>query len=367
MPADADVATALAAWPCRVESVRPFGRGWNSRTWLAETSGGRFVAKLADHDDAGGLAASLRLAEHAAARGLACGAPVRTSGGDLTAGLPGGVLALLRFEPGRPPDLSAPDQVRRAGRVLARAHRVLSDCPAPEGAQYRWPWEWVAQGLDTIAMPGDVRTAVSTAWQEIVATVDENRLTVSLIHGDPGPEGFLLTGTGHLTGTGQASGANQGGGTGQDALVDWATTMRGPLLYDLASFAVLTRPAAPAAARWFTEGYAADLPEITAELACLDCLVRARWVAQAIYFCSRIDRGIDRGPGPRPRTPTASPPPCTSSASPNVRDCGRKWLRSQPFPTTVSRSSAAAVILAYETGIVRPGDPDATGPPPVPR
>jgi hypothetical protein len=26
-------------------------------------------------------------------------------------------------------------------------------------------------------------------------------------------------------------------------------------------------------------------------------LIRARWVAQAIYFASRIERGIDRGPG----------------------------------------------------------------------
>jgi hypothetical protein len=40
---------------------------------------------------------------------------------------------------------------------------------------------------------------------------------------------------------------------GQDALIDWATPLRGPLLYDLASFAVLTRPTAPHAARWLTE------------------------------------------------------------------------------------------------------------------
>jgi hypothetical protein len=40
-----------------------------------------------------------------------------------------------------------------------------------------------------------------------------------------------------------------------------------------------------------------EMPEIGAQLAHLGCLVRARWVAQAIYFASRIERGIDRGPG----------------------------------------------------------------------
>jgi len=37
------------------------------------------------------------------------------------------------------------------------------------------------------------------------------------------------------------------------------------------------------------------MPRIGPELACLDSLVRARWVAHAIYFASRIERGIHRG------------------------------------------------------------------------
>lgn len=278
------IASALAAWPYRVDSVRPLGGGWNSATWLAETSAGRYVAKLVDHLDADGLASSLALAECAAARGLACGGPVRTRRGELTIRLADGVLALLRYEPGRPPELSRPAQARRAGRVLARAHQVLSDCPVADEPRYRWPWQWVTRSLDTIAMPAEVHAAVCGAWREIVQTVDEHRLAVSLIHGDPGPDGFLLS------------------DTGQDALVDWATTLRGPLLYDLASFAVITRQAGPEPARWFTEGYAEQMPQITAQLDWLDCLIRARWVAQAIYFCSRIERGIERGPGP----PTAN-------------------------------------------------------------
>jgi hypothetical protein len=50
-------------------------------------------------------------------------------------------------------------------------------------------------------------------------------------------------------------------------------------------------------ALWFIEGYAQETPEIGPQLAHLSSLVQARWVAQAIYFASRIERGIDRGPG----------------------------------------------------------------------
>lgn len=272
---------AVAPWLCGVDSVTPLGGGWNSSVWLVAASGGLYVAKLVDHLDAQGLDGGLRLAEFAAARGLACGAPVRTRGGTLTISLPEGVLALLRYVPGTPPDLSAPDQVRRAGRVLARAHKILRDYPAGDEPRYRWPWEWVTRCLDTIAMPAEVNAAARRCWQQAVAAAGVNQLTISLIHADPGPGSFLLSDT----------------GAGPDALIDWATTLRGPLLYDLASFAVLTRPAAPHAARWLTEGYAAEMPEIGPQLAHLGWLVQARWVAQAIYFASRIERGIDRGPG----------------------------------------------------------------------
>jgi Ser/Thr protein kinase RdoA (MazF antagonist) len=275
-----DIAAALAAWPCPVDSVRPLGGGWNSSTWLVATpSGRRFVAKLADHSDAEALAAGLRVAEFAAVRGLACGDPLRTRDGELTVALPEGVLALLRYVPGIPPDLSAPGQVRRAGSLLARAHLILRDYPAGDQARYRWPWEWVARCLDTVAMPPEVSAAARHAWHEAVRSVEDNQLSVSLIHADPGPEGFLLS----------------DGDAGRDGLIDWATTLRGPLLYDLASFAVLTRSAGPRAAQWFTEGYAQQMPRIGSELGYLDCLTRARWVAHAIYFCSRIERGVHRG------------------------------------------------------------------------
>lgn len=272
------VEAALSAWPTRIESVTRLAGGWNSATWLVITAEGRYVAKLVDDLDAPALASGLRVAEFLTARGLACGAPARTRAGERTIRLSEGSLALLRHEPGTPPDLSVPDEVRRAGRMLARAHQALRSFPAGGDPRYRWPWEWVTRCLDTIAMPEHVNAAARHIWPEIVRAVDQHQLPVSAIHADPGPDGFLLGGDGE-----------------QDALIDWSATLRGPLLYDLACFAVITGSAGPQAARWFTEGYAALLPEIGPQLAHLGWLVKARWLANAIYFSSRIERGIERG------------------------------------------------------------------------
>jgi Ser/Thr protein kinase RdoA (MazF antagonist) len=277
---------ALSAWMYPVEAITPLAGGWNSTTWLVITASGRFVAKLVDDLDAPALVSGLRIAEFLAARGLPCGAPVRTRDGQLTISLQQGALALLRHEPGTPPDLSVPSQVRRAGQMLARAHNALRDFPAESDPRYIWPWQWVNQCLDTIAMSEHVNAAARRIWPEIIRTVAEHQLSISIIHADPGPDAFLLGGTGD---------PDDGHGDARDALIDWTTTLRGPMLYDLACFAVMTRHSAPQAARSFTEGYAAELPEIRPQLVYLDCLVKARWLANAIYFASRIERGIERG------------------------------------------------------------------------
>ncbi len=272
------VRAALRAWPYHVQSVTRLAGGWNSTTWRVDTPDGQFVAKLVDDLDAPGLISGLQVAEYLTARGLACGAPVRTRDAALTIQLSHGTLALLHREDGSPPDLSVPSQVRRAGRVLARAHSALRHFPAADNPGYSWPWTWVTDRLDTVGMPANVRLAAERVWAQIVAAVSDRKLSISIIHADPGPDCFLLRGDGS-----------------RDALIDWTTTLYGPLLYDLACFAVITRPAGPQPARWFTEGYAAAAPAIVPELGALDWLIKARWIANAIYFSSRIQRGIERG------------------------------------------------------------------------
>lgn len=271
------VEAALRAWPCPVDSVTPLAGGANSSTWLVSTAHGQYVAKLVDDVDAPGLVRGLRIAEFLAGRGLPSGPPVHTREGELTVRLPEGALALLRREPGTPPDPSVPSQVRRAGRALAQAHQALRDYPVGPDPHYRWPWEWVDRLLATVAMPEHVNAAARRLWPEVVRTVTDHKLSIGVIHADPE---FLL-----------ADDADDA----DDAVIDWATTLRGPLVYDLACVAVMTRRAGPQVARWFTEGYAAQLPEIRPQLAHLDSLIRARWLANAIYFADRIERDIERG------------------------------------------------------------------------
>ena len=280
-----NVEAALGAWPYRVESVTPLPGGWNSATWLVRTAEGRYVAKLVDDADAAGLVSGLRIAEFLAARGLACGAPARTGDNELTIRLPEGTLALLRHEPGASPDLSVPGQARRAGRVLALAHQALRDYPVGSDPRYRWPWEWVAQCLDTIAIPEHVTAAARRIWPTIVRTVADHQLSISVIHADPGPAGLpprrrWRTGRAHRLGNhaaraaavrpGMLRGHHQAGLPGGGALVH-----RGVCRADAGD-----RPAARS----------------------FGCLVKARWLANAIYFSSRIERGIERGSG----SPTAN-------------------------------------------------------------
>ena len=271
----------------------------NSTTWLVVTAHGWYVAKLVDDVDAPGLVRGLRIADFLAARGLPCGPPVRTRDGQLTISLPEGALALLRHDPGTPPDPSVPNQVRRAGRALARAHEALRDYPVESDPHYRWPWEWVDRLLDAVAMPAHVNAAARRIWPEIVRTIADKQLSISVIHGDPGLSGFLLadhTGdSSHTEDSSHTGGTSHADENTQDGIIDWVTTMRGPLLYDLACFAVMTERSGPQVTRWFTEGYAAQMPEVRSELPYLDCLVKARWLANAIYFADRIERDIERG------------------------------------------------------------------------
>lgn len=65
-------------------------------------------------------------------------------------------------------------------------------------------------------------------------------------------------------------------------------------LYDLAGFAVLTRDTLTALSP-FLDGYQHIAPEAHEELGHLDTFVRLRWMCHAIYFASRLGRGITRG------------------------------------------------------------------------
>jgi Ser/Thr protein kinase RdoA (MazF antagonist) len=189
------------------------------------------------------------------------------------------VLAVLEHVPGRHPDPAVAEDMRRVGRALARAHRVIQECPINLGTDQEWPWQWVEDCVRTIPMDEQIRGAVGQVWSEAREMVAARGLAITLIHSDPGLESFLLN---------DAEPA-------RDGLIDWATPLRGPTGYDLASLQVLLSSHDARSAGWCIEGYLAECPEVGDQLPLLPLLVRVRWMAHVIYFASRIDRGIDRG------------------------------------------------------------------------
>ncbi|MEO3804580.1 phosphotransferase [Nonomuraea sp. B1E8] len=278
MPLDTDrLLAALTAWNLPVASAEPLPGGWNSVTWLVRTAPGtRYVAKLSDVGSATAFLGGLRVAARAERGGLASGAPVPLPGGRLAADLDEGLLALLRYVPGRPPDSSSADDLHRMGAVLARAHHALGNDIADVGRQHRWPWPWASDCLRELPMAPHVRTAAARVLEE--AREAAPHLRAGVVNGDPGLDGFRLSAR----------------SPEEDGLVDWGAVLQAPILYDLASAAVLTRDT-PHAIRHIVAGYRAVDPAIDDELPHLGTFVRLRWMAHAIYFSDRIERGLLRG------------------------------------------------------------------------
>ncbi|MEO3885309.1 phosphotransferase [Nonomuraea sp. B5E05] len=278
MPLDTDrLLAALTAWSLPVASAEPLPGGWNSVTWLVRTTPGtRYVAKLSDVGSATAFLGGLRVAARAERGGLASGAPVPLPGGRLAADLDEGLLALLRYVPGRPPDASSADDLHRMGAVLARAHHALGNDIADVGRQHLWPWPWASDCLRELPMAAHVRTAAARVLEE--AREAAPHLRAGVVNGDPGLDGFRLSAR----------------SPEEDGLVDWGAVLQAPILYDLASAAVLTRDT-PHAIRHIVAGYRAVDPAIDDELPQLGTFVRLRWMAHAIYFSDRIERGLLRG------------------------------------------------------------------------
>ncbi|MEV4174774.1 phosphotransferase [Nonomuraea sp. NPDC049709] len=269
--------SALACWGLPVAGAEPLPGGWNSATWLVRSpTGERYVAKLADPESAGPFVSGLRVAARAQSRGLVSGAPVALPDGRTAAELAEGVLALLEYVPGTIPDPASRQDLRRMGVLLARAHRALGNDTEDIGEPLRWPWAWAGDGLRDLAMPPHVRQAAARVLDE--AREAAPLLPIGVVHGDPGLDSFRLSE--HFP--------------AQDGLVDWGATLQAPLLYDLACVAVLTRDT-PQALRHVLDGYRMVDPAIARDLDHLDLFVRVRWMAHAIYFADRIERGVLRG------------------------------------------------------------------------
>ena len=137
-----------------------------------------------------------------------------------------------------------------------------------------WPWDWLDIGADHIRRDPALKDAIARAREAAERHVDHRRAELSVIHGDPNPQEFLLDDAGDV------------------AVVDWGAVQHGPLLYDVAS------------ARWFAgsdQSFRVALDayqrasNVTVSATGLKVFLRYRQAVQAWYFSHRIARSDTTG------------------------------------------------------------------------
>lgn len=259
-------------WLIDADEIAILHGGMNSRTWEVTSRADRWVLKLVPPHTPPGFRAGLFAAAALDAAGLHSGAPVTTRDNQLAVQLPQGTAALLTWVEGAPLS-SSPGDVLQIGRMLATAHSVLQHVAIPDAP----PFDWIACDAAHLDVEPWVRRAVTDAvreWQDVRSAVT----TWGFLHGDPAPEVFL-----------------HDQGTNTYGIIDWASGVRGPLLYDLASAAMyLGREATPT----LVEAYASHgtVPRAEIERG-LPTLQRYRYAVQADYFARRLQdnnlTGID--------------------------------------------------------------------------
>lgn len=214
LQARADARPALARWgdgTTRVGKEILHG-GAASRVWRAEHGGAPVVLKLIlDRPPFAvpGLAVSAALA----GRGLRCGPPIPTIEGELAVEVgqddrPSWTLAMLRFEAGAALDPAASGAPELAADLLAHVHRLVLAGDMPEVPARILDW---AEGF--LPEAGVARPAVDRLRASC------SRLTQGVVYGDPSPEILVARGR-------------------PPALIDWGTPSWGPLIHDVAAWAL---------------------------------------------------------------------------------------------------------------------------------
>lgn len=250
-------------WLIDAEEITVLHGGMNSQTWEVTSRTDRWVLKLVPPHTPPGFRAGLFAAAALDAAGLPSGAPVSTRDNQLAVQLPQGTAALLTWVEGTALT-DSPGDVVQIGRMLATAHSVLQQVAIPDAPAFDW--------IDCDAAHLDVESWVRPAVIEAVRDWQDKRSAVStwgFLHGDPAPGAFLHDPETNTCG-----------------IIDWASGVHGPLLYDLASAAMyLGRRATPA----LVEAYASHgtVPRIEIEYG-LPTLQRYRSAVQADYFARRL-------------------------------------------------------------------------------
>ncbi len=253
----------IARWRIDADEIAVLHGGMNSQTWEVTSRGTRWVLKLVPPQSPPGFRAGLFAASALDAAGLPAGAPVTTCDNQVAVALPQGTAALLTWVEGTPLTKSL-DAVRQIGRLLATAHSLLRKVAIPDAP----PFDWIdcdAPHLDVEAWVRPAVTEVVHEWQATRSAVT----TWGFLHGDPAPEVFRH----HQV-------------TDSYGIIDWASGVHGPLLYDLASAAMYVgQEAAPTLVEAYATGQAVPRAEIEHGLPTLQ---RYRYAVQADYFARRL-------------------------------------------------------------------------------
>jgi homoserine kinase type II len=216
----------------------------------------------------GQFEAGLSAAEHLHQWDLDAGRPVRSIDGRLSCAVEGQILGLMNFVDGRPLDGADPVDQQWWGDRLGRAHYALTGFTHPGLPA----WHWVRPEAAHLGIASWLRPAVTRAVHALEKLQVTDRLTFGTLHGDPYHGAFLLD---------QA--------TGRIGIIDWGSSVSGPLVYDLASAVMYA--GGVERAQGLVEAYAAIGVVPMAEIdAALPTLLNFRWAVQADFFAARVMR-----------------------------------------------------------------------------
>jgi Ser/Thr protein kinase RdoA (MazF antagonist) len=259
-------ALLLQHWEIDADEVDVLEGGMNSRTWRVAARGERWVLKIVAPQSSRGFRSGLHAAAVLDAAGVPAGAPVLGRDHRTSVDMARGTAALLAWVEGEPLSTS-PGTVGQIGRVLAHAHSILREVAIPDAP----PFDWIDTDAPHLAVEPWVRSAVSTAVGDWDAIRDDVP-SWCFLHGDPAPEVFRYDRA-----------------TSTCGIIDWASGVHGPLLYDLASAAMYVGDDhAPTLVNAYADQGEVSRSEIEIGLPVLQ---RYRYAVQADYFARRVYDG----------------------------------------------------------------------------
>ena len=276
---DETLFTILKAWDLPEPlTVHQLPGGFTSEVWLIETKEERFVAKYA-YQSQEDFECGLYAAELAEEYGITSGAPLRTRDGALSILVEGPYgqsepLALLRFVPGEPLNLSDSGAASLYGHLLGKFHTIFL---AGFGEKYITSLiDFVLQKDPAVAAQPGLPEMLHRTIETILNYEARHTVTYGVIWGD------------RMEIVREKE-------TGQVGIIDWGTIECGPLLFDVALAALWLFPEGSAAYHEFLRAYLAEAPASESELAGLNYYKVLLWARQARYFAYRVAANVMLG------------------------------------------------------------------------